>query len=188
MADYASAGQIRAAAIADEETTDSAVWDNLATAVSRQFDKECEVADNFFAAAPGVAAASTFYANGTRFLYIGELITGSITDITVDGVALDAANYRVMDEYLYFDEGYEPETEAAVAVTARFGFSATPADIVQACIEEAVWMWRRRDPAFAEMSGNTAGTAQGFFDEFTPTFRNVAKRYREQYSNRSHFA
>lgn len=188
MADYVSSAVLQQIAEADESSTID-VFDRLATAVSRQFDRECEVANDFFVAAvsgnPGIATR-TFITNGTRYLAVPPYESGSITEITIDGNAVtlgDKDTYREINGYLLLTRDCSEFTE--VSITARFGFAAIPADIVQACIEQALFMWRRKDLAFADMSGVSAAALAA---EFTPTFEAVAKRYREIYSSRNYFA
>jgi hypothetical protein len=185
---YVTTEQLTASGIATEADAD-AVFDLLAEAVSRIFDRECEVPDGFFnaAAASGVTLKS-YVANGTKYLQLFPYIPASITIIDVDGedrfeaVTADR-EYREKDGYLIFDN--EPCSGVAIDVTARYGFTAIPADIQQACIEQALAMWRRKDLTFAEISGVSAAAVNA---EFSPTFIAVTNRYRGIYSQNSLFA
>lgn len=187
MADYVASSVLKQAAIADESSTTD-VFDRLATAVSRQFDREAEVVNDFFAAkvaGPTGVTAKTFRTNGTKYLQVSPYEAGSITDVSVDGVALDitGVDYEERDGFLVFEADYDDRT--LVSVTARFGFDAIPVDIEQACIEQALFIWRRRDLAFAEMSGISTAALVA---EFAPSFQATAKRYRDLYSFNNYFA
>lgn len=185
MADYVT-GTILAQIAEQDEASTSDVFDRLATASSRLFDRECEVPNDFFAAAisgdPGITA-KTFHTNGGKYLQVWPYEAASITGVTVDGEIADTDSYIERDGYLIFDSA--PDANIAVAVTARFGFPAIPIDIVQACIEQALFQWRRKDLAFTEMSG--VATA-ALVAEFSPTFAAVTRRYRNIYSTHGAFA
>jgi hypothetical protein len=185
MANYVDPDVLKASAEASE-ASDNQVWDTLAEAVSRLFDRECEVPDDFFAVAPaeGAETIKTIRTNGTKYLEIGPYIADSITALTIDGDdRFDDDTYYEQDGYLIF-ESEVPTFALKAIVTARFGFSAIPGDIAQACIEQALFMWRKKDLAFTEMSGVSSAVITA---EFSPTFAAVAKRYRGLYSQNSYF-
>jgi hypothetical protein len=186
---YITAAQLTNAGVAPEADT-SEIFDLLAGAVSRMFDRECEVPDGFFsaAAASGVTLKS-YIANGTKFLRLFPYIAGSITIIDVDGddifeaAAADREYRETADGYLVFDT--IPCIDTPIDVTARYGFASLAADIQQACLEQALAMWRKKDLSFAEMSGVSSAAITA---EFSPTFSAVANRYRGLYSQNSYFA
>ncbi len=172
-------------AVAEEADLDE-VWDHLAAAVSRMFDRECEVADDFFAVAATPAFLRTFRGNNTKYLYIGPYVPNSITVIEQDGEAItlgDTDVYTEQKDYLVFSRRVLESSE--VEVTARFGFAAIAPDVIQACIEQALFMWRRKDLAFAELSGVSAAAITS---QFAPTFEATAQRYRDLYSENKFFA
>lgn len=184
---YVTKEQLRNFAIADEaDNTD--VWELLSEAVSRLFDRKCEVSDGFFSPAAASATSREFRANGTRYLGLDPYISSSITVIDVDGtdyfeaVAADR-EYRETENFLLFDGEFAAETP--ITVTARWGFAAIPIDITLACIEMAIAMWRRKDMAFADLSGVSAAVVN---TEFSPTFAATVSRYSELYSKNKFFA
>lgn len=168
------------------ESDDTVVWQQLAESVSRIFDRECEVADGFFNKASASASGRSYLGNGTEFVKLYPYIAGSIGAITVDGDAIplaDADHYNEIDDYLIFK--YPIIKNAAVSISARWGFSAIPADIVQACIEQALFQWRKKDLAFAELAGVPTAAVVA---QFSPTFQATVNRYRELYSQNNYFA
>lgn len=174
----------------DDASSPDDIWNSLAESVSRIFDRECEVPDGFFGVAPGAGSETVknLRTNGTEFLNIGPYIPSSITAFTVDGVnRLNDTTYFERDGFIVFDTGSQdniPETNLTAVVTARFGFSAIPVDIVQACIEQALFMWRRKDLSFTDLSGVSSAA---IIASFSPTFLAVAKRYRGLYGQNSYF-
>lgn len=186
---YITAEQLKNVGIASESDSDE-VFDLLCASVSRMFDRECEVSDGFFNAAPasGVTLKS-YIANGTKFLRLSPYIPGTITIIDVDGddrfeaAPADREYRETADGYLIFDT--VPCIDTPIDVTARYGFAAIAADIQQACLEQALAMWRKKDLSFAEMSGVSAAAINA---EFSPTFSAVVNRYRGLYSQNSYFA
>lgn len=182
---YVTADVLQANGIAPE-SDGSTTWDQLAESVSRSFDRECEVPDGFFNAAAVGTSARTFLGGGTEFVKIYPYISGSIGAITIDGDVVplaDTDHYNEVDDYLIFT--YPITKNAAVSVSARWGFSAIPADIVQACIEQALFLWRKKDLAFAELAGVPTAAVVA---QFSPTFQATVNRYRGLYSRNNYFA
>lgn len=180
MADpYVTAEELKSHAVASEADSDT-IFVSLAEAVSRMFDRECEVEDGFFLPAAYTASDRVFKANGTEWLDIGAVISGSITSLNVNGIVLDAAtDYETSKNYIKFLIT-PPEAGASVTINARFGFADVPADIKFACIEQALAMWRRKDTAFAEISGVASAVVNA---EFTPTFLSTTRRYAAIYGH-----
>lgn len=187
MANYVTKETLQNAGIAPESDND-VVWTLLAEGVSRLFDRECEVGDGFFIPASGTASDRTYRSNGTRYLKLFPYVANSITEIDVDGTdyyeALIADRlYQEKDGYLIFDSEITKDT--LVTINADWGFSAIPADIQLACIEQALFQWRRKDLSFADISGVPTAAVVA---EFSPSFIATTKRYREIYSENSMFA
>lgn len=188
MADYVNSSVLQQIAEGDESSS-SDVYDRLASAVSRMFDRECEVSNDFFAAAvsgPSGVTMRAFASNGTEYVKIDPYEAGSITEVLANASPLplaDSQYYTEREGYLVFRQPVPEFT--TLAVTARFGFPVIPVDITQACIEQALFLFRRKDLAFADMSGVSAAALAA---EFTPTFLAVTQRYREIYSSRNYFA
>lgn len=185
MADpYITAADLKANALASEASGDAA-WDLLAESVSRLFDRECEVSDGFFLPAELTATEREFRGNNTELVAVGPYLAGTIESVDVDGTAveIDSEDYYERDGYLIFD--FDITAVQLVSVTARWGFAAVPAEVKQACIEQALFMWRKKDLAFSELSGVPATVVTA---EFSPTFAAVAARYRGIYSQNSYFS
>lgn len=186
MGNYVDPATLQASGVATE-SDDSTAWDRYAEAVSRLFDRECEVADNFFAVAPSGGSETTkaLRSTGTSFLEIGPHITGSITAFTVDGVSrLADGSYHEVGSFIVFDSSI-PIENLVVSVTARFGFAAIPAEISKACEQQALFEWRRKDLAFTDLSGVPTAAVTA---DFCPLFAAVTKRYRGLYSPNNYFA
>lgn len=183
---YATAADLRCAA-EQSEASGTDAWENLALGVSRLFDRECEVAAEFFGKAAANPSARSFFGTGTEYVRVSPYIAGSLAAITIDGTAVTvpAADKEFLesDDYLVFT--YNVVKNAVVSVSARWGFPEVPADIRQACIEQALFQWRRKDLAFAELAGvpTAAVTAS-----FSPTFQAAIDRYRGLYSRNNYFA
>lgn len=169
----------------EPEADATSVWQQLAESVSRLFDRECEVPDGFFNKAASAASARTFLGAGTEYVKLYPYIAGSIGAITVDAIAVTLSTdyFTEVDDYLVFK--YSIAKNAAVSVSARWGFADIPADIKQACIEQALFLWRKKDLAFAELAGVSAAAINA---EFSPTFQAVTLRYRGLYSRNNYFA
>jgi hypothetical protein len=186
MSNYITDEDLKKFAVATEGD-EPETWEFFAEAVSRLFDRECEVDSDFFIAASDTATVRTYRANGTKFLRLGPYLASSITSILVDGVQFYTATvadreYQEKDEYLVFNSEITENT--IITVTAKWGFLAIPYEIKQACIEQALLMYRRKDSSFSEMSGVSAAVANA---EFSPSFVSVTKRYRDRYSRNAYF-
>ena len=185
--DYITDEQLKLFAVGNEsDVTD--VWELLAEAVSRLFDRACEVEDGFFNKTSNAVSLKSYRAKGTRYLELFPYIPGSITIIDVDGTDyFEAAAadrlYREKENYILFDSEIKDGTP--IDVTAKYGFADIPMDIKFACIEQGLLMWRRKDAVFADLSGVAANVANA---EYSPTFLSTVKRYRELYSGNQYFA
>lgn len=183
---YATAADLKAAA-QESESSGNDAWETLAKGVSRLFDLECEVVEAFFGPAGANPSIRTFRGAGHEYLRISPYIAGSIAAITVDGAIITVPTvtreYVEADDYLIF--AYGIAKNAPVSISAQWGFPETPADIKLACIEQALFQWRRKDLAFADLSGvpTAAVTAQ-----FSPSFQAAVDRYRGIYSANLYFS
>ncbi len=184
MADYVTAEDLKAQAEADDASAD-AVWNDLASAVSRLFDRAVEVSDNFFDAVEENAQTTekNFFGDGSRFVRVLPIVPDSIDSITIDGETQDEDDYYLDVVYLVFDEAVEQRAD--VVVNAKWGFPEVAADIKQACVEQAIYMWRRKDLNFAEIAGVSSGI---LLEELSPTFKAVTRKYRNKYGDFDYFA
>lgn len=72
-----------------------------------------------------------------------------------------------------------------ITVSARWGFSAIPADVQQAVIQLAIHLWRTGDPAFTAISQSG--------EPYTPPaipvqVQSIADQYRDRYTQKAVFA
>lgn len=161
------------------EGTPSVTWQQLADAASDMFDREAEVTRGFFAKASATATVKYFRGAGTEYVRLWPFIAGSIEAVTIDGEAVETGGDDYFEDGFYLVFDYEIEKNALITVTARWGFSEIPADIKQACIEQALFLWRKKDLAFADLANVAASVANA---EMSQTFAAVARRYRDLYS------
>lgn len=172
------------------EADDSPVWDLLAESASRMFDRACNTEDDFFGKAAAAVSTKTFEATGTRYVKMPPYLPGTITQVKIgDLIQTPLTAYLERDGYLVFNYpvGYRGSvwtylsaaTRPPVAVTARFGFVAVPADVRMAVIEQALLMWRRKDLAFTDLSGVSTSVAQS---PYSPTFQIASDKYRGIYA------
>jgi hypothetical protein len=135
-------------------------YEALIAAASRLIDRECCVANDFFAAAASTASDRTFYGDGTAYLKLPPYnstidaddveysdSSATVPDFTVRG---DEGQYLVVD-----DDGYWPRNQAIV-ISAKWGFAAIPDEINQACIELVIAMRETSDPARERAISNAA--------------------------------
>jgi hypothetical protein len=184
---YITKEQLTTSTPGDDGSSADPAWELFAGAVSRLFDRECEVEDGFFANS-ATTEARDFVSNGTRYLWLGKYTPDSITSILIDGTeyftdTVADRKYREREGFLIL--AFDLAENITVTVTAEFGFGAVPDDIQQACIEQGLAMWRRKDMSFADLSGVSGAVATA---ELTPTFKLVTERYRALYSQRSYFS
>lgn len=175
MADYCTTAEIKAQAEAPEASAD-AVFDALATSVSRMFDQMSEVPTDFFAVTDDTLKTLDFYIEKSQYCRVVPPILSDLTSVEVADTAIAATAYYQEGQFIVLSEVKESRTK--ISVEAKFGFSAIPADIKQACIEQAILMWRRRDLNFTEIAGVSS---QVVASEYSPTFLSVSKEYRDKY-------
>lgn len=123
-----------------------------------------------------VATARTFYGDGTNLLKVDPYVPGTLnttlgmpTGYTAPtfterngflwlssstGVLQIPRSYSIgWDGYPYAGGGYGWPLGVPIAVTAKWGFEATPADVKMAIIEWAINIWRETDPAGLKLVG-----------------------------------
>jgi len=135
----------------EPDVADKGQIEALITAASRQIDRLCAVADGYFDKAADAASNKTFYGSGTEWLrlppYVGSIVAANVN---YSDTALTEPPFTVRGEtgqYLVTDKGYCWAHDEAIVVSAKWGFSAIPAEIVQACVELVITNWRTSDPA-----------------------------------------
>lgn len=160
------------------ESDTSSVWDMLADAASKIFDHAVGAGENFFSVASDTPSVRTFYADGSRYLRIAPFV-GDLGAVTEGyGVIIPSDAYELRDGSLYFDIAHHDGF--TFKVSARWGFAEIPADVQFAVIEQAIWLWRKKDLSFTEMSGINSNNISA---ALSPTLEFVANKYKAKYQN-----
>ena len=79
---------------------------------------------------------------------------------------------------------YVLQNRQEVEVTAKYSFADIPADIKQAVIEQALFMWRWEDLNFSVVAVVSSAVVGR---ELSPTFELTASMYRDKYGDISYF-
>lgn len=205
MNPYATGQEI--AAFAQEFTDDPDAQDILAGAASRIFDKLCGVEDGFFLPAGNAYSLKTFYGDGTAYLklppytainpstpvviYNDEDETVEVPDyverdgfLVIRGYVNGIPTRDLMDAALTDSFNGWPVNDK-ITVSAKWGFTETPADVKQAVIQIAINNWRASDPAFTSIS--QSGTPNTL-PEIPAQAKEIADRYRDAYNAKAVFA
>lgn len=191
---YVTAAELKAS-VEESDASGTDAWEALASAVSRLFDRECEVPDGFFLPAAEDPSERAFRGKGTEYVQLDPYIAESIDTIDVDDTAItiDGDDYYEQDGYLIFGQppanpGMPGSSAIAVSsivtVSARWGFAAVPSEVKQACIEQALFMWRKKDLAFTQLSGVSTAAVMA---RVSTTFALTAERYKSIYGKNSCF-
>lgn len=183
---YVDSDTIRAFAEAPD-ADETPVWDVLAASASLIFDRACGVAENFFAKASDAFSNKTFAVDPTGFVYLPPYV--EIESVTLSGLLaedriLTTAEYELRDDFLilasenYFQLNFNMFPRRSLTASAKWGFPDIPADVKQAVIEQALFMWRKKDIAFTEISGVSTAAVQ---QQLSTTCQFVANNYKEKY-------
>lgn len=207
MADYVTEEQLTAFGFQFEGLSNTGAVSTLLTAASRFFDNQCEVSENFFAQAadPEDYTDRDFIGNGTAYLQLDpytvlnptdpvSMNDGSVGD--PDFTADNLPDYVVKDGALVVLErtGWRdfthdgrnrftgwPESKQ-IRVSANWGFSTIPADVVLACVHIALHLWRTADPSFSVIAG--AEGAASRVETIPKIAQDVVTKYRAKYSRK----
>lgn len=183
---YVDHNLIRAFAVAEDASPEE-VWELLADSASLVFDRACELGGNFFAVTSGTATSKTFPINKTGYYTLPPYISATAPIITFDGTVLTVTEeYRIFEEddkpSILFAPSLKSDSELpnpnSFTISAKWGFLAIPPDVEQAVIEQAIFMWRRKDLNFAEVSGVSTEAVK---QQLCPTCAFVAEKYKEKY-------
>jgi hypothetical protein len=156
---YCTAAEVREVATQITATAAPTAWtddvlNKLIERASRLFDLECGVTEGFFEAAPGSASTRTIYGDGTNFLRLPPYVAGTLN--TTLGYPQSYAELEFVEH-----GGYLVRTESGIlnngpfggwysgvpiTVSARWGFTATPADVKHAIIKLVIHICRTVDP------------------------------------------
>ncbi len=159
--------------------------DALIEQASRAFDLECGVDPGYFEPAGDTVTVRTFYGDGTGFLRLDPYVDNTLgaTVTMPDGYTIP--EYVVRNGYLVrssttilVDTRYRADPwpiGVPVTVTAKWGYSATPADVKMAIIEFVLNLFRETDPVNVKLK-NLEG--QPLREKMPPRVAMIAKRYR----------
>lgn len=188
--EFRGEGSMPMIAQATESAIPNDALDDLIERASRYFDLLCGVEPGYFEPAGVSATARTFYGDGTHYLKLDRYVDGSLNATISVPSGYTAPNYVARNGYLQItsEDGIPlvrsryPWSEGwwsnlPITVTARWGFSATPADVKLAVIELAVNLWRETDPANVKLV-NLEG--QPLREKVPPRVAEISKRYRVQ--------
>lgn len=192
VAEFRGSGSMPMIAQATTSAIPNGEVESLIEKASRLFDLVCGVESGHFDPASDTPSDRTFYGNGTQYLKVGQYIPGSLnTTLTLpDGYT--APDFVEREEYLVITDSngvisgshYPTRCHGGwwsgvpIIVSARWGLSATPADVKQAVIKWAADLWRITDPANQKL---LAIEGQPISPQRIPPFVNdVARRYRSQ--------
>lgn len=84
----------------------------------------------------------TFDGRGGRAIMLPQYPVTAVTAVSVDGVALLAADYVATENAVELVSGQFPRGAGRVSITWTAGYSATPADVDQACVELVAWRYK----------------------------------------------
>lgn len=209
MADYITEEQLTAFGHEFGALSNTTAVSTLLSAASRFFDNQCEVTEDFFAVAGNTESDRDFVGNGTAYLQLDPYTTLNATDpvklndgsvATPDFTTTNVPDYVERDGALVVldrtgNQGFTqdgrnrfvgwPEGKQ-IRVSAKWGFSAIPADVQIACVHIAYHLWRVGDPAFAVIS-NADNTASRPLT-LPQIARTIIDKYRQRYSRSAIFA
>jgi hypothetical protein len=164
--------------------------DALIEQASRFFDLECGVEPGYFEAAGGTVSTKTIYGDGTNYLTLPPYVPGSLSPVITLPEGYTAPNFIEQNGYLVLttSSGVLPPFQhfhnclwsgwssgVAVAVSARWGFASTPADVKMAVIELVINLKRETDPAELKLT-NLEG--QPLREPIPPRVKAIARRWR----------
>lgn len=203
MADYVTADEL--GAFSHELTNNTTTTDLLVTSASRLFDNLCEVSEDFFAVTSGSFTNRVFYGDGTAYLKLDPFTAlNSVNPVVIDpdtDVNYDLPDYTAIDNFLVVLDETKMQSDIAasypnrftgwhqgvkVTVSAKWGFTAVPADVKMAVIALAIHQWRTADPAFATISNAEGAAARPI--TIPQIAEAVIDKYREKYSKKFVFA
>lgn len=163
------------------------IFEQLIAYASRMFDLECGVVPEYFEAAVSSAAVSnkTVYGDGTNFLKLPPYVPGTLNTTLTYPEGYSALDFRERDGYLVRSSdtgvlaarscgGGWPEA-VPIVISARWGYSATPADVQMAVSELAINIWRETDPASLKL---VSIDNQPLREKIPPRVARIASHYR----------
>lgn len=185
---YATVEQLRTYL---KQVPSSQASDELLQAV---LDRATAIIDGELGMHFGTAAAGTFtvYGDGTGYLAPPAFVAGSVTLVSSPS-GVPVPDYVERDGLLVVTDGSGLiQTDAhrgspfwgwasgvPYVVSATFGYATVPADIVEACLEIAVRIWRARDAGFSDVVGVEGSGAVGYNGALPNLVKRILDNYRE---------
>lgn len=191
MALYATAEEIKSLGVQTDASTED-VWDVIAESASRQFDRLCEVNDDFFAVAPfneeeppePILTEKVFYGSGTQYLSVAPNV--SIDSVEIDGTTL-TPEFRHVDRLLVMKSD-SPIKEwacgATITINGHWGWASVPADVKLAVMKLAIFSWRMADPINAEQIN---AAAEPMVDGVPASVWSVVDKYKAMFTRSNPF-
>jgi hypothetical protein len=147
MGDYCTKDQV-VSQIFEHDAAEEGRMEILIPAASRLIDRLCDVDDDFFAAAGAAVSNRTFYGSGTRFLYVGAHNSAIVAaDVEFVDTTLTVPDFTERGNFLVAEKGFCWLWEESLTISAKWGFTAIPPEIEQACIELVIAEFRTGDGA-----------------------------------------
>ena len=188
VAEFRGSGSMSPTAQATTTALPDAQVETLIERASRFFDLLCGVAPGYFEPADVSPSNRTFYGNGTHFLKLDQYVPGSLNATLTYPDGYTSLDFIERDGYLVLTDStgvvathtsgrdfYGWYARVPITVSARWGLSATPADVKLAVIELAINLWRELDPANVKLV-NLEG--QPLREKYPPRVWEIARRYR----------
>ena len=194
--DYCSLPELKARIWPDGVTPDSvddAILSSIISAVSREIDNMC--GRRFYTTTAD--ETRRFTTEDREYLY-PEYDVISVTSIKVDydgdktyETTLDTSDYDLMPTNASTDskpyawiqispQGSEcwPTHVNGIQIVGKFGWSAVPGSIKEACLLQSARLWKRRDAVFGIIS-NPAGGDMRLIDRLDPDVQLLLWAYRK---------
>jgi hypothetical protein len=156
-------------------------------------DRVTEIIDQELGYSFGTAATSTrvVYGDGTDYLLPPAFVAGSVTGVTAPS-GYSVPSYVELDGILVVKDSsgvLAPITGRSTlsgsiptgnwlpgvpyTVSANFGYGSVPKDIVEACLEVAVRIWKGRDAGFSDVVGVEGSGAVGYNGKFPALVKEI---------------
>lgn len=209
MSDYATVAEIKSLGL-QTRATDENVWTLLAAGASRDFDRLCEVPDDFFAAAAyddeeppePIYADRVFIGDGTAYLKLDPFVTlnpdepividpdfaYAVPTYHVNGrmlIVLSKTQLQPIELSAYPGRFAGWKQGVKITVSAHWGFAAIPADVKLAVCKLAMHAWRLSDPVVAQ---DTGAVVEDLIDGLPQSVWPIVEKYRRIYTRAAAFA
>ena len=192
---YCTTDEVREVSVQITASSEPTAWtdevlEKVIERASRIFDNECNVAAGYFEASSNTLSTKIVYGDGTNLLRLPPYVPGSLNPTLVVPDGYTAQEFVEQgsegDQYLvrsfnnvpvafsvFCGGGWYPNVP--ITVTAKWGFTATPADVKHAVIEFVINLVKEVDPATIKMTGLDG---QPLREKMPPRTRMVADRYK----------